>query len=117
MAEAAGLVLGVAGLTGLLNACIDAVSLSHAARSHDRDFEIRMTQLEIEKTLILLWAKRISIVGVLTDSSAHNHGLNDQRAYSAVARTLSCMFYLLTDAKRLHCDYGVAQQIRQPVRA
>lgn len=51
MAEAIGLVLGVAGLAGLFNACIEAISLFHASRSHERDFEIIMTRLEIEKTI------------------------------------------------------------------
>lgn len=107
MAEAIGLVLGVAGLAGLFNACIEAISLFHASRSHGRDFEIIMTRLEIEKTLFLQWAERVGILRAGNNGPDHDNRLNNPRTHSAVANALSCTLHLLTDAERLRSDYGV----------
>lgn len=107
MAEAAGLVLGLAGLAGLVNACMEAISLFQASRSHGRDFEILMTRLEIEKTLILQWAERIGILCEMNNGPGHDTRLNNPRTHSAVANALSCALLLLTDAERLRSDYGV----------
>lgn len=107
MAEAIGLVLGVAGIAGLFNACIEAISLFHASRSHGRDFEIIMTRLEIEKTLFLQWAERVGILRAGNNGPDHDNRLNNPRTHSAVANALSCILHLLTDAERLRSNYGV----------
>jgi len=107
MAEPVGIILGLAGLAGIFNACMDAIPLFHASRSHGRDFEIIIIRLDIEKTLLLQWAERVGLLGERNNRPGHDNRLNNPQTHSAVANALSCALYLLTDAERLRSDYGV----------
>lgn len=106
MVEAVGLTIGIAGLAGTFNACLEAFSLFHAGRSYGRDLEILLTKLDIEKTLLLHWAERVGLVNTRNDRPICDPRLNDSRTHSAVANALSCVLYLLTDSERLHVEYG-----------
>ncbi|KAK6063226.1 hypothetical protein SCUP515_12588 [Seiridium cupressi] len=63
MAEVAGLVLGAVGVVGIRGAFKDAVelfSLITAPQKFSRDYEIRSTQLDIEKLILLHGADRVT---------------------------------------------------------
>lgn len=107
MLEAVGLAIGIAGLAGVFSACLEAFSLFHAGRSYGRDFEILLTKLDIEKTLLLHWAERVGLLDTRNDRPDCDPRLNDSRIHSAVANALSCVLYLLTDSERLRSEYGV----------
>lgn len=109
MAEAVGVVIGVAGLAGVLNACLEALSLFHAGQTFGRDLEILLTKLDIEKTLLLHWAERIGLAAFQDGRSTHDTRLNDPRTYTAVVNTLSSVLYLLTDSEQLRSRYGAIQ--------
>ncbi|KAL8704149.1 MAG: hypothetical protein Q9201_002699 [Fulgogasparrea decipioides] len=107
MADAVGLVIGIAGLAGVFNACLEAFSLFHASRALGRDFEILLTKLDIEKTLLLHWAERVGLPAMLDEYPGYDPRLNDPGTHSAVVNALSCILYLLTDSERLRSRYGV----------
>lgn len=107
MAEAVGLALGVAGLAGIFNACMEACSLFNFSRSHGRDFEIIMIRLDIEKTLLLQWAERVGLVGNWDNRTGYDNRLKDRQTHSVVENALSCVLLLLTDSERLRSEYGL----------
>ncbi len=106
MAEAVGLALGIAGLAGVFNACLEAFSLFHAGQAFARDVEILLTKLDIEKTLLLHWAERVGLVNTRDNHASYDPRLNDSRTHSAIANTLAMMLHLLTDSERLRSEYG-----------
>ena len=106
MAEAVGLALGIAGLAGVFNACLEAFSLFHAGHSFGRDIEILLTKMDIEKTLLLHWAERVGLVDTQNNHPSCDPRLNDSRVHSSVANVLACVLHLLTDAERLGSQYG-----------
>ena len=62
MAEVAGLTIGVVSLVGVFTSCIDLFSYVSAARSLGEDYRLLNTKLDIEKSLLLLWARRVRLV-------------------------------------------------------
>ncbi|KAK4035203.1 hypothetical protein C8A01DRAFT_18092 [Parachaetomium inaequale] len=65
MAEVAGLALGVVGLAGIVGAfkdVVDLFSLFVDSKHLGRDYEILDTKLDIEKTMLLLWADRVGLL-------------------------------------------------------
>ena len=106
MAEVVGLALGIAGLAGVFNACLEAFSLFHAGQSFARDVEILLTKLDIEKTLLLHWAERVGLVNTQNNHASYDPRLNDSPTHSAIANTLALMLHLLTDSERLRSEYG-----------
>ena len=106
MAETVGLALGIAGLAGVLNACLEAFSLFHAGQSFAIDVEILLTKLDIEKTLLLHWAERVGLVNTRNDQASYDPRLNDPRIHSTVANTLALLLRLLTDSEQLRSEYG-----------
>ncbi|KAL8731893.1 MAG: hypothetical protein Q9181_004154 [Wetmoreana brouardii] len=109
MAEAASLVIGIAGLAGVCNACLEAFSLISAGRSLGRDFEILATKLDIEKTLLLHWAERVGLLTIQDEHPIYDARFSDAQTHTAVINTLSCVLYLLTDSERLQSQYGLLQ--------
>ena len=106
MAETVGLALGIAGLAGVFNACLEAFSLFHAGQSFARDVEIVLTRLDIEKTLLLHWAERVGLVNTRNNHASYDPRLNDSRIHSAIANTLALVLHHLTDSERLRSKYG-----------
>ena len=62
MAEVAGLTVGVLSLVGAFTTCIDLFSYVSAARSLGEDYRLLNAKLDIEKSLLLLWARRVRLV-------------------------------------------------------
>ena len=114
MAELAGLTVGVLGLAGTFSACIEAFGLFHASESYGRDFEILLTRLDIEKTLLLQWAEQVGLVGGSDGLIRHDIRLDQQHTHSAVESALRCILLLLTDSEKLCSDYGVTSSNDSP---
>jgi hypothetical protein len=105
MAEVAGLALGVVGLAGVVGAfkdVVDLFSLFADTKHLGRDYEILDTKLDIEKTILLLWADR---VGLLRPDYDRRLDLPDTQV--TVFRALACIRSLLSDASQLKTRYGV----------
>ncbi len=105
MAEVAGLVLGVAGLAGLIGAfkdVVDLYSLFIDSKHLGRDYEVLDTKLDIEKTLLLRWADRVGLLR--TD---HDPRLDAPDTRDTIFPVLACIRSLLSDASQLKTRYGV----------
>ncbi|KAG7294514.1 hypothetical protein NEMBOFW57_004589 [Staphylotrichum longicolle] len=105
MAEVAGLVLGAAGLAGLIGAFKDVVDLYslYVDSTHlGRDYEILDTKLDIEKTMLLHWADRVGLLRTDYDPRLDARGTRE-----SVLRTLGCIRAVLGDASQLQSKYGV----------
>lgn len=107
MAEAAGLVLGVVGLAGVISAFKDVIDLCAMvidSRGLGRDYEILSTKFDIERTILLQWARRTNLLHPMYDRR-----LDDATTQSSVLRILSCIRLILGDEASLKQRYGLRQ--------
>jgi hypothetical protein len=105
MAEIAGLTLGVVGLAGIVGAFKDVVDLYSMfvdSKQLGQDYEILDTKLEIEKTMLLLWADRVGLL-----RADYDPRLDAPNTRDTVFRVLTCIRSLLSDASQLRTRYGV----------
>jgi hypothetical protein len=102
MAEAAGLAVGVVGLATSLKACIDLFDCFYAAWKHERDYSIPVAKLNIEKALLLQWAKGSGLI----DSITRDH-FDDVAKFAAALPILDAIKELLGDGQKLQERYGM----------
>jgi hypothetical protein len=57
MADPAGLVLGIAGLAGLFGTCLQLFDIIEVGSNHERDLEMILCSLKVEKVRFLLWGE------------------------------------------------------------
>ncbi|KAF3059765.1 Heterokaryon incompatibility protein s [Daldinia childiae] len=108
MAEIAGLVLGVAGLVGVIGAFRDAIDLFNdfmSSRKFGRDYEILETKLDIERTILLQWSEQVKLL-----QPDHDQRLNDHTTQWAITRILGCIKLLMNDETRLKDRYGLERE-------
>lgn len=98
--EVPGILLGVAGL---FSSCVDAFTYFRLAQSADRDVEVALLKLDVEKARLLIWG---SEVGVFF-TSPQNPQLLDLRIAEVIQKVLSQVESLLTDSERLRTSYGI----------
>ena len=112
MAEVAGLALGVVGLAGVVGAfkdVVDLFSLFVDSKHLGRDYEILDTKLDIEKTMLLLWAERVGLF-----RPDYDHRLDIPSTQETVFRVLACIRSLLSDASQLKPSFHVALATSPP---
>lgn len=86
--EIAGLTVGVAGLAGLLSACIDAVDRVDTYRKFEFESRYITTRFADDKLLLHKWVEAVGITnGRLQD--VHHRDLDRDEVVTAIARTLS----------------------------
>ena len=100
--EAAGFAVGIIGLIGSFKECIDLFSYITVARSLGRDYELLSTKLDVEKTLLLQWAYRTSLL-----KPNYDRRLDDPNIRNTVAQLVSSIRILLSDTKVLQQRYGM----------
>ena len=105
MAEIAGLVLGVVGIAGVIGVFKDTVevfNLIAESRHLGRDYEILKTKLDIEKTLLLMWASRVRLL-----SPDYDRRLDDPDVRKLVVRMLECIASLFANVPDIIARYGL----------
>ncbi|KAI8962922.1 prion-inhibition and propagation-domain-containing protein [Daldinia sp. FL1419] len=105
MAEIAGLVLGVAGLAGVIGAFRDAIDLFNdfmSSREFGRDYEILETKFDIERTILLQWSEQVRLL-----RSDYDKRLDDETTRCAISRILGCIKLLMGDETQLKDRYGL----------
>lgn len=86
--EIAGLAIGVAGLAGLLSACIDAVDRVDTYRKFGLESRYITARFADDKLLLHKWAEAVGITnGKLQE--VHHRDLDRDEVVTAIARTLS----------------------------
>lgn len=102
--EFAGLALGVAALVSTIKDCIELFEYISAARELGHDAVLLDTQLDIEKTLLLQWCRRVRL---LYDD--YDHRLNDPALRKTTLRVLTSIATLLSETTSLSNRYGLQQ--------
>ncbi|KAI1480125.1 prion-inhibition and propagation-domain-containing protein [Daldinia eschscholtzii] len=107
MAEVAGLVLGVAGLAGMIGAFRDAIDLFNdfmSSREFGRDYEILETKFDIERTILLQWSEQVRLL-----RPDYDRRLDDDTIQCAITRILGCIKLLMGDENKLKDRYGLSR--------
>ncbi|KAI0380623.1 prion-inhibition and propagation-domain-containing protein [Hypomontagnella monticulosa] len=104
MAEVAGLVLGIVGLIGTFRDTIDLFNDFMAFRNLGRDYEILITKVDIEKTILLQWVEHVKLL-----EPDYDKRLDDTDTQRAVARILGCIKLLMSDEAQLKHRYGLVE--------
>lgn len=104
MAEAAGLVLGAAGLAGLFSTCLDLMDKVVAARDTREDYQASFANYQACKILFEEWGK----------SAGFQEGEpRDPETRKAVYHILASIEQLFTNASRLENRYGISVPTRE----
>ncbi|OTB15848.1 hypothetical protein K445DRAFT_44342, partial [Daldinia sp. EC12] len=93
--EVAGLVLGVAGLAGMIGAFRDAIDLFNdfmSSREFGRDYEILETKFDIERTILLQWSEQVRLL-----RPDYDRRLDDDTIQCAITRILGSLTRRATD--------------------
>jgi len=111
MAEIAGLSAGIISLASLFSNCVDAFAYVKAGQSLERDFEILLVKLDVEKTRLFSWG---NVVGIARALNNGRHAILDDPATEATIRSvLESIRLLLTDSERLQRKYAV-EELSEP---
>ncbi|KAK3369552.1 prion-inhibition and propagation-domain-containing protein [Lasiosphaeria ovina] len=97
-------VLSVIGLAALFSTCVESFGYFKAAQRMEKDCDILLVKLDIEKTRLLVWGSTIDVFDSGTAA------LSNETTINLLHRCLGSIESLLTDADRLTRDYGVVEQ-------
>ena len=110
MAEAAGLVLGVAGLAGLFSLCVQSFDLVQMGRTLGRDYEILETKYEATKVRFMIWGEAMG----MTNPDDYDARLDNPMIQSTICRILNCIRFLFADGNVLASRYGLRMDLAEP---
>ena len=105
-----GEALGVIGLVALFSTCVECFGYFKASQRIDKDSEILLVKLDIEKARLLVWGDAVRIFETNSSSPSQNSILHDEAARQLLSRYLKSIESVLTDTERLTRDYGVAEE-------
>lgn len=103
---AVGVLSTINGAGKLFTTCVDLFNFFADVRSYGKDHAILLTQLDIEKTLLLQWGQRVNLLADVPDPR-----LSDPATTTAVVKALNCIKILLEDTEKLKSNYGLSQEI------
>ncbi|KAK3356441.1 prion-inhibition and propagation-domain-containing protein [Lasiosphaeria hispida] len=98
------------GLAGLFSSCVDAFGYFKLAQHADKDVEVILLRLDIQKARLLIWGENVGILS----ASHQNPRLLDAHLVHIVRRILTQIENLLTDSEKLRASYG-AQALNTPL--
>lgn len=91
------------GLATVFSSCVDAFSLFKLAQRADKDVEVVLLKLDIQKTRLLIWGDNVGIFS----ANHRSPELLDERLVGIIQRILGQVEKLLTDSEKLRASYGV----------
>ena len=101
-----GEALGVIGLVSLFSTCVECFGYFRASQRMERDCDILMVKLDIEKTRLLVWG---TTIGLFNNDAvqSRNTVFDDPSTVTLLDRCLRNIESLLTDTEKLTKMYGV----------
>lgn len=105
--EIVGLTVGTVSLAGLFNTCIEAFSYLKAAQSLERDLQILLVKLDIQKARLLSWGNSVGITQALKEGD--NGIWEDEQKRQIIKSTLESIHILLTDSQQLRDRYALCE--------
>lgn len=109
----AELALGIISLAGLFSTCIDAFTFIRAGRSLERDLDVLLVKLDIEKARLLSWGNVVGIARGINDG--RDTVLEDRATEEKIRSVLSAIKLRLTDSEMLRVRYAL-QEVPEPQR-
>ncbi|RYP20524.1 hypothetical protein DL767_009427 [Monosporascus sp. MG133] len=98
--EVPGILLAVAGL---FSSCVDAFAYFKLAQCADREVEVALLKLDVEKARLLIWGNEMGIFS----TGPQRPQLLDERVIELIQDILSQVETLLTDSETLRTSYGM----------
>ncbi|MCJ1381186.1 hypothetical protein MMC17_004295 [Xylographa soralifera] len=102
--EVAGIVIGAVALASLFTDCIECLDYIDVAQSFDRDYNILLTKLDIEKQRLLIWGESY---GLLDDKTVDRTHHDSTRTEATVKRFLITIHMIFTDTDKMEEKYGL----------
>ncbi|KAK0616745.1 prion-inhibition and propagation-domain-containing protein [Immersiella caudata] len=103
MTEAAGVVLGVAGLAGLFTSCIDCYQLVRRGAALDKDYRILETKFNNQELRLSAWGRACGLLG----DDDYDERLDEQALRTRIIATLQCVKALFDDERELRKRFGL----------
>ena len=104
MAEAAGLVLGAAGLLGLFSSCVECFELVESGLSYAKDHALLSIKYDVEKTRLLIWGHA---AGLFRTEGPYRNSLDKKWINDVVEKILLQIKVLFGDTADLMSKYGL----------
>jgi Prion-inhibition and propagation len=102
-----GEALGAISLGALFSTCVECFSYFRASQRMEKDCDILLVKLDIEKTRLLVWGNTVGLLDIPTHG--RNSILEKADTIELLHRCLNGIESLLTDADQLTKVYGVAK--------
>ncbi|KAH8751694.1 prion-inhibition and propagation-domain-containing protein, partial [Diaporthe sp. PMI_573] len=106
--EVASLGLGIVTLAGVLKDAIDLFSMFCVARSQREDYALLETKLDVEKVLLLYWAKDVGLDQPFFERL--DKRLKDEELLGHVIKIVVKIRELLNKSETLQNEYGVRKK-------
>ena len=107
--EPLSLSAGLIGLATLFSTSIEGFEYLNAARSLGRDYELLLTQFDVEKTRLLIWGESMGLLQ--EDEQKISDKLTSPLFRPVIDRSLNCIKMLLTDTQGLKSRYGLKESL------
>jgi hypothetical protein len=108
-----GEALGAIGLAALFSTCVECFGYFKASQRMEKDLDVLLVKLDIEKTRLLIWGNRIGILDIVIPP---NEIFSDPVKLDLTRRTLMQIESLLSDADHLAEKYGLVRNSSGEVR-
>ena len=106
MAEAVGLAVGLVGLAGLFNTCVECFKLVQIYNARSHEFELLQTMLDNQQFHFMAWGKACGFMDPDRPKSIFDDPTSELRN-RRIAETMESIIALLTDGERLKRKYGL----------
>lgn len=107
MAEFIGLTTGIVSLAGLFSTCIDAFAYVKAGQSLERNLEVVLVKLDIEKARLVSWGNTVGIVRGVSDGRSKI--FDNPITEDTIRSILENIKLLLTDSRKLQDKYALQE--------
>ena len=105
-----GEALGAVGLAALFSTCVECFGYFRAAQTMERDSDILLVKLDIEKTRLLIWGDKVQILGDVDSGLSlllQTPSTSDSLRIT-LGNTLLSIKRILTDSDKLVQKYGLS---------
>ena len=109
--EAAGLAVGVLGLTSLFKTTLEIWEFVDAGRSHAQNFSLLRTKLDTQRVLFLIWAERMGF----GSPAGYHSALDDPKIAPAIEKIFRHIQLLFSDTDQLAKQYGFMIREKEPL--
>lgn len=105
--EPISLSIGVVALASLFSTCVECFDLLDAGRGFERDYELLIIQLQLEKTRLLDWGQSVGLLQ--TEGLQRPVDLDSPILRPVVEQALNAIRLLWTESDQLISRYGLEE--------